>query len=514
MYRLGGDIYSDKRKMDFAISSSNVPSGQISRKSEGTLRRMAFYGDLTLDYKSMIYLNGTLRNEMSTTLPEANNSFWYGAGNLSFVFTEAFKDAFQGGPLSFGKIRLNYAIVGKDAPMYSTTTPFIPATYADGWTAGVSFPFIGAVGYAMGDVLGSDKLRPEQTTSFEAGLDFNFFDNLFGLNLTYYTSKSIDQIFNVPVAPSTGFWRMVMNAGEISNTGFEGILTATPVNTNNFKWDIAVNFSTYKNNVDKLAEEVENIFIGGFEGSSIRAVAGKPYGTIFGFGWLRDANGNVVVNDDPDTEGYGYPIMDGLEKDFGSSNPDWLMGIRNSLTWEGLTFSFLIDFKQGGVMWNGTKGALYYFGTHKDTEVRTSDLDSNHVFVGVKGHTIPNYDGSEDSLITSGSNNIKVPYGQGWLGFGNGNGFYGSNTEDFIEDAGWIRLRELSISYQLPKSIVEATPFSDIIITFTGRNLWLSTDYTGVDPETNLMGAFNAQGLDYFNMPGTRTYNISLNVKF
>ncbi|MBI5324731.1 MAG: hypothetical protein HZB41_05580 [Ignavibacteriae bacterium] len=161
-------------------------------------------------------------------------------------------------------------------------------------------------------------------------------------------------------------------------------------------------------------------------------------------------------------------------------------------------------------MWDGTRGALYYFGTSAGTADRTSDLDSIHTFSGVKGH----FD-STGVLVTNGQNNdIKVPYGQGWLAFNNGNGFYGSNTEDFIEDAGWIRLREISLSYQLPKSIIESTPFSDVIVTFTGRNLWLSTDYKGVDPETNLMGSYNAQGLDYFNMPGTRTYNISLNVKF
>ncbi|MCL5991815.1 MAG: SusC/RagA family TonB-linked outer membrane protein [Bacteroidetes bacterium] len=572
MYRLGSDIYSDKRKMDYALYSRTKPAGQIqehelfssdinsdliltftqkltddlfakfllgnnmyqskgsslyvqgdgiiipdfyhmsntssqiARQSESTLRRMAFYGDLTLDYKSMIYLNGTIRNEMSTTLPEANNSFWYGSGNLSFVFTEAFKDAFQGGPMSFGKIRLNYAIVGKDAPLFSTTTPFIQATFADGWTDGISFPMRGYVAYTKGDILGSDKLRPEKTNSFEGGIDLNFFDNLLGLNLTYYTTKNIDQIFNVPVAPSSGYARMVMNAGEISTTGFEGILTVTPVNMDNFKWDIALNFSTYKNMVDKLADSVSNIFIGGFEGSSIRAVAGKPYGTIFGFGWLRDANGNVIVNDDATSTEYGFPILDPIEKDYGSSNPDWLMGIRNSITWEGLSFSFLIDIKQGGVMWNGTKGALYYFGTHKETDIR----GSTKVFTGVKGH----YD-ETGNLVTSGAtNDIVATLDENWLAFGNGNGFYGSNTEDFIEDAGWVRLREVSVSYELPKTIVESTPFSGIIVTFTGHNLWLSTKYTGVDPETNLMGAFNAQGLDYFNMPGTRTYNISLNVKF
>ena len=182
------------------------------------------------------------------------------------------------------------------------------------------------------------------------------------------------------------------------------------------------------------------------------------------------------------------------------------MGIRSALTWQGLSFSFLFDIKKGGVLWNGTKGALYYFGTSKETENR----GTTKVFSGVKGHFDPN-----GALVSSGAKNDEVvTLDQNWLAYGNGNGFYGSNTEDFIEDAGWVRLREVNLSYQLPATILESTPFSEVIITFTGRNLWLSTKYTGVDPETNLMGAFNAQGLDYFNMPGTKTYTVSLNVKF
>ena len=162
-------------------------------------------------------------------------------------------------------------------------------------------------------------------------------------------------------------------------------------------------------------------------------------------------------------------------------------------------------------MWNGTRSALYFFGTHGDVstpEVRDTSKNTK-VFKGVKGHFDEN-----GNLVTSGTNDIQVVAGENWYSLGNGNGFYGSNTEDFIEDAGWVRLRELSLSYTLPKSIVEYTPFSNVILTFTGRNLWLSTKYTGVDPETNLMGAYSAQGLDYFNMPGVRSYNFSITVDF
>ncbi|MGQ9818343.1 MAG: SusC/RagA family TonB-linked outer membrane protein [Candidatus Kapaibacteriales bacterium] len=569
MWRLGADIYSDKRKQEFSINSRTVPAGQvfyheifssditsdviltfnfnltedlvgkillgnnlyqskgsslytqgdaliipnfyhisnttsqIVRQSEGILRRLGNYVDLTLDYQEWLYLNGSIRNDMSTTLPKDNNSFWYGQGSVSLLFSNLFKSTFEGSILNFGKVRFNYAIVGKDAPMYATTTPFIQASYADGYTNGVSFPFAGTVGYASGDVLGNSKLRPEKTTSWELGFNLAFLNNLFSLDLTYYNQISKDQIFSVPVARTSGYYSVVFNAGQISNKGFEAILNINPINTADWRWDINVNFSTNKNMVDELYEGIDNIFLGGFEGSSIRIVAGKPYGTIFGFGWLRDSTtGKVIIDDDPNSPFYGFPIIDeNVEKALGSANPDWLMGIRNSISWKGLSLSFLIDIKKGGKMWNGTRSALYFFGMHKDMEANDRKFQ-NYIFDGVK-------------KSTRAPNDIPVnaTY-QSWYREGYGNGFVASNTEDFIEDAGWVRLRELSLSYTLPKEIVNYTPFSNIILTFTGRNLWLSTKYKGVDPETNLMGAYSAQGLDYFNMPGIRSYNFSISVDF
>lgn len=569
MWRLGADIYSDKRKQEFSIYSRTAPTGQvfyheifssditsdailtinfnltddfvgklllgnnlyqskgsslytqgdaliipnfyhisnttsqIVRQSEGTLRRLGNYADLTLDYQEWLYFNGSIRNDMSTTLPKDNNSFWYGQGSVSIVFTNLFKSTFEGNFLNFGKLRFNYALVGKDAPMYATTTPFIQASYGDGYTNGVSFPFAGAVGFVTGDVLGNSKLRPEKTTSWEIGLNLAFLENLFSLDLTYYNQVSKDQIFSVPVARTSGYYAVVFNAGQISNKGFEAILNINPINTADWRWDINVNFSTNKNMVDELYEGIDNIFLGGFEGSSIRIVAGKPYGTIFGFGWLRDSTtGKVVIDDDPNSPFYGFPIIDeNVEKGFGSANPDWLMGIRNSVSWKGLSLSFLIDIKKGGKMWNGTRSALYFFGMHKDMEANDRKFQ-NYVFDGVK-----------KSNGTPNDIPVNATY-QSWYREGYGNGFTASNTEDFIEDAGWVRLRELSLSYTLPKEIVNYTPFSNIILTFTGRNLWLSTKYKGVDPETNLMGAYSAQGLDYFNMPGVRSYNFSISVDF
>lgn len=481
-------------------------SGQITRQSKTKLRRSAFYGDLTLSYLDWLYFDGTLRNEWSTTLPKNNNSFLFGAANLSFIFTDALKDIFKETPVSFGKLRMSYAVVGKDAPLYATSTPYAQGFISDGYTNGISFPFNGQVGFNISAILGNDQLTPEITKSWEVELNMAFFDNLFNFDLTYYNNDGLDQIFLVPIARSSGFQYQYKNAGEITNKGWEFTFNISPIKTSDWKWDLSLNFSKNNNMVEKLAEGVDNIFLGGFSGTSVRAVAGKPYGTIFGPGWLRDNNGNIVISDDPTDPYYGFPILDPIEKDWGSFQADWKMGISNSLSWNGLTFSFLIDIKKGGMLWNGTRGALVYFGTAGETAAR----GQSKTFSGVKGHL-----DAEGKLISTGQNNdVSVTLGPEWWWQGNGNGFVANNTEDFVENAGWVRLREISLSYTLPQEWVQATTFSEVSLAFTARNLWISTDYKGVDPETNLTGATNFQGMDYFNMPGTRTYNVSINIKF
>jgi len=471
-------------------------STQIVRNEEGKIRRFALYGDVTFNYLDWLYVNGTLRNEWSTSLPEDNNSFLFGAINLSFVFTEAFEEVFANGPISFGQFRANYAVVGKDAPIYSTQTPYIQAAYTDGWTNGISFPFNSQVGFVEGDVLGNTGLTPEITKSWEVGLNMNFLNNRIGFDLTYYSSMGYDQIFSVPIAVPTGYWRQIKNAGKISNKGIEFLFNLTPIVDQNFRWDITLNFAKNINNVEELAPGIDNLMIGGFAGSSVRAVAGQPYGTIFGAGYLRDSVTNeLLINDDPESAEYGYPILTSTEKSFGTYLPDWTMGITNTFNIFGFKLSFLFDWRQGGMMWNGTRGALYSFGMHIDTENRGDD----YTFSGIK---------ASDGTV----NDIVVNPDVDWY-TGSGGGFSG-NTEDFVESTTWIRLRELTLAYTLPRNLFGQIYFPEITLSFTGRNLWLSTDYKGIDPETSLMGSYNAQGIDYFNMPSTRSYIFGINFNF
>ncbi|MFM9053062.1 MAG: SusC/RagA family TonB-linked outer membrane protein, partial [Bacteroidota bacterium] len=258
---------------------------------------------------------------------------------------------------------------------------------------------------------------------------------------------------------------------------------------------INLNWSRNRNEVLQLADGVNELFLGGFEGSAIYAVTGQPYGQIYGGKFVRDGNGNLVIVD-------GLPIQDAQVGVIGNPNPDWLMGITNGFTYKNFSLNALIDIRQGGDIWNGTRGAITFFGTAKETENR----GSTKVFEGVVGY----YDANNELVITSDPNTTEATLNQSYYQ-GIGSGFTGP-AEPFVEDGSFVRLRELTLSYSLGKDLLKKTPFGSVDIAFIGRNLWLKTDYQGIDPETSLTGANNSLGMDYFNNPGTKSYGVSLRV--
>lgn len=477
---------------------------------DGILRRGSLFAKLGFEFKDMLYVNGSLRNDWSTSLPEKNNSFMYGGVDVGFIFSEAFfKD---NEILPYGKLRASYAQSGSDAPIYNLTTPFVRASVADGYTNGVTFPFNGTTSFKKGTTLGSDQLRPESKTEIELGLELKFFQNRFGLDVTVYQTTNKDQILPVPIATSTGYDTRVVNAGTMETKGIEVALNSTIVRAEapgDFQFDLSVNFSALSNLVKELAPGVDNIFLGGFNGGSLRAVAGKPYGSIYGLGWLRNAQGQLIIDAD------GLPQTNAAESAWGSATPDFIMGIRPKLSWQGLSITALLDIKQGGFMWNGTRGALNYFGTGIETAARANlngTYDGvtfiNNVAQGVTADGKPN-----TTVIFKRPNGN---YGQSFWGTdGYNNNFNSGMGESLSESTSWIRLREITVSYRLPKVVTEPLAIvKNIEVFFTGRNLWLSTSYRGVDPESSLLGANNAQGLDYFNNPGTKSYTFGLRVGF
>ncbi len=495
----------------------NLNNGNSISAIEETqeIRRAGFYGDLTLSWKSMLYITITGRNDWSTTLPQGKNSFFYPSFGAGWIFTQL-PGLENNKILPYGKLRISYAIVAKDAVPYSTNTYFGTPNITDGWVSpqGIIWPFMGNVGWSYGtvyingvayDQMGNANLKPEKTKTFEVGTDLKFYENRVGLAYTYFSNNGEDLILPVPIASSSGFQTMTMNAASMKTTGHEVTLDVVPIKSKDWEWDITVNFAKIDNKVVALAPGIENLFLGGFEGTDIRAKVGDPYRTFYAYDWVRDASGNVIIDDSgtPATNShYGYPFMTNDVKPIGNIDPKWTMGAGTNLRWKNLSLYVLFDIKVGGKMWNGTRGALVNFGIAEETVDRTTP----YVFDGVYGH----YDDAGNLVVSGGTNTTEVLRDQNWDGNGLGSGFIGPGSQ-YFEKSDWVRLRTLTLSYSLTP-LLKKTFIKGLDVFFTGTNLWLSTPYKGIDPETSLLGASNAQGIDYFNMPGTKSFTVGLNM--
>lgn len=515
------DIYGDALGLEIPeYYQLNNSSNNTTGVGRWGYRTMAVFGDLQLAFKDMLFLGGTLRNDWSTTMPENNLSALYPSASLGFVFTEF--DALKANSvLSFGKVRASWAKTANIAEPYNTLPAYYSAAAGDGWTNGVVFPYMGTTGFEVAGTLGSSELNHENMRSFEIGADLRFLNNRIGVDVSYFNNLNTDLLLSVPVAESSGYNSVYINAGEMESKGFEVSLNAAVIQ-GEFSWDILANWSTIDNVVLSLAEGVESVFLGGFTVPQTRAVAGQKYGSIYGEDWYRDPETNqILINDDPsDAYRDGYPMANtGPMVPLGETQPDWTANITNTFAYKGVRLSFMFDIKKGGVMYNGTAFAMNYFGTHGRTVNRevyytpegTIDFDRTPeenlvVFDGVYGHV-----DADGGPVSSGVENVTpVVLDEQWFQ-GAGSNFGGGPSAASIEPADWVRLRELTVGYTFP---VQRKILQSAELYFTGRNLWLSTPYSGIDPESNLEGAVNGQGMDYFNMPGTKTYTVGLKVTF
>jgi TonB-linked SusC/RagA family outer membrane protein len=468
----------------------NNTTSIASQESTTDRRGAAIYGDLTLSWKNMLYLTGTGRNDWSTTLPQGKNSFFYPSVGAGWIFTQL-GDLKDNKVLPYGKVRISYAVTAKDAPPYSTQTPFTAPSVADGWTTGLTWPFNSTNGYLNSSTLGNNQLKPEKTGNFETGIDLKFIQNRIGVSYTYFNNKTTDDILDVPIAASTGYTSVWLNAGSIRTSGHEITLDLVPIKSKNWEWDITGNWSKIDNKVLALAPGINRLYLGGFTGSEIDAVVGQPYRTIYGYDWVRDARGNVIIGAN------GYPTMSSNETALGNVDPKWTAGIGSTLRWKDLSLYFLVDIKHGGKMWDGTRGALDYFGVSAGTLNRNELVTFPGIIQNASGQWV--------------NNTMKVPLTQAWYQ-SDGSGFVGA-TAPYVEDAGWVRLRTVTLTYNISK-FLKKTFIRQLSVFFSGTNLLVFDHYKGVDPETSLAGSMNAQGIDYFNMPGTKSYTLGLNVSF
>lgn len=471
----------------YALSNSVNPI-EAPTEYEATKMVDGAFVRASLGYDNFAFIEGTYRRDRSSSLPKENNTYGYYSVSGSFVFSNFIEADW----LTFGKIRANYAEVGDDTGPYRVYN-----------TYNISAPFNGSGIASNPSALNNLELKPQQQNSYEFGVEMTFLNRRAGLDLAYYNTTTEDQIVNVPVSSSTGYSSNWLNAGTIENKGVEIQLFGTPIKTDNFKWDISVNWSKNENRVIKLLDGIENLQLADLQGGvSINATPGEAYGTIRGTDFIYE-NGQKVVG----TNGY-YLTSDTSNEVIGNVNPDWKGGVSNTFSYKNVSLSFLIDIQKGGDIfsldtWYGYATGLYDFtaGTNDlGNPVRnpvTSGADSGGVILsGVQA------DGTPNTVRASATT-----YANPW-------GYVRTPNAEHIYDASFVKLRELSLTYDFNQKTLDALPFTSASISIIGRNLWIihkNLPYS--DPESGLSSG-NIQGYQSGAYPSIREIGASLKLQF
>ncbi len=439
------------------------------------------YASASFGYNNLIYLDGTIRRDHFSTLPEDNSTFYYPSVSTSFVFSKLLNT----NAISFGKLRVNYAEVGNGA-----TFDRLVDTYV----------INGDVGNSIPNTANNAELKPERTKSYEAGLEMRFANNRLGFDVSYYNSRSEDQIVTVPVSTATGYSGKLVNSGVIENKGIELALNAMPVKNDNFSWGINVNWTQNDSEVLELPDGIEAIQLGSFQGGvTINAVKGQPFGVIYGQDYVY-LDGERVV--DPDSGRYLKTATS--NNILGDTSPDWLAGITNTLTYKNLAFSFLIDIQEGGSIFSLDQYYGQATGIYANT-VYTNDLGNpvRNTLENGGGYINPgvNPDGSTNTTRTDAN---------GFSGFG----YAALPAAEFVYDASYIKLRQVSLTYTMPSRLLENTFMTGLSFSVSGSNLWIiDKNLPYADPEAGLSSG-NLQGYVTGSLPTTQDYGFNIKAQF
>ncbi|MGO1243693.1 MAG: SusC/RagA family TonB-linked outer membrane protein [Sphingobacterium sp.] len=500
---------------DFAVenfySFENIIDANEQLRVVNTDRRLfGLYGELRGSYKDMLFLNVTGRNDWTSTLPVANRSYFYPSVGGSFVFTELLKDNESFNWLNFGKLRASWARVGKDASPYVTNTYLWPSREFLG----------GLIGTGNNWQKGNPVLKPENTNSFEIGAELRFFGGRLGVDYAYYTNNSYNQILSPRTGQSTGYIFMSVNGGDIYNKGMELSLTGKPIVKEGLVWESSINMSRNKGRVDNLIQGLDVLYVTDVQVGNAKAASfnGGDFMAISGSKWTRTPDGTVVL--DADT---GMPTSDNATTyAIGNREPKLSGGFNNSIQYKNLNLSFLFDFRIGGDIYNGTD----YYMTGKGMSKRSMERDVLTLDGAVQnGGTAedPIYENKTFTFEADQMYDIKGVSTSGrkiiqdyW------SDYYARESANFMTNTNWLRLRSVSLSYDFSSELLKSASLSKAIkgltATLTGTNLWLLTNYKGMDPETSAAGSgvigSSSVGIDYNGVPATAGVSFGLNVKF
>lgn len=501
----------------YTLTNSRDPL--ISSNDFYRLRQYGLYGSIQLDYRRWAFLNITGRNDWSSTLPVDNNSYFYPSVTASVLLSEAF--GWRSKAVNYLKIRGGWSQVGADANPYQLATVFTSETAFNG------NPLQSSSTIGM-----NSNLKPENTSSIEAGFEAAFWDNRLYLDFTYYKTDSRNQILKLATTAASGYTSQVRNAGHIRNRGYEIQLGAVPIQTSKgFRWNLDLNYGANSSKVVKLDDEglitSYQLYSSGIQ---ILASVGEAYGTLFGTSYVRDANGNVVV------DANGLPKISTTNKTLGKFTPDWTGGISNTFSYRSLSLSFLIDASVGGSIFSNTNktgkytgvlantlsgrdaehGGLWYYTDAMGNNVRLPESPSYSVssdglyYAQVNGQSTRVYqDGiMVEGVTESGSKNEEVVSAEKYY-----HRIY-SIAEANVYDASYVKLREVALSYRLPRLWTQKLHLQEASVTLTGRNLWtIYKSVPNIDPESALTTG-NAQGVEAYSLPTTRSFGVNLSVKF
>ena len=482
--------------------------------SETIIHSQSYFAQVTGDLYDQLYLTLAMRNDGFSTFAQNDPRAWYPKASLSWTFTKSVK---PGDWLQFGKLRAAYGETGKPPTPYSTLNTYAVAKYYEyGGIGYLQSVYMGQAGLSNTFSIGSDSLKPERQKESEVGLDLGFFNGWADFGFTYYNSTANNVIISLPLPPSSGATSQPVNAASITNKGTEVTLNINSPTTNkNFSWSMGLLWGQNRNNVVSINGAsyvgISNAIV------STAAVPGAPVGAIYYYDWVRCGNGVVLGSDSIDAtagecqgakkgalyiDASGFPQFDYSQyRVLGSYQPNWTGSIRGSFLFsQKLQFSFLVDIRNGGQGYNGTRGALYVYGSHKDTDIR----GTMQAFGTAAFHPGP---------VAGPGAGTQVLIDGNW--FQNNGGSFGDNVADFVENVGFTKLREIALQYTWDgRWVTHNLGLSSVAFRVAGRNLYTWTSYTGVDPEFNLEGAGSiSQSTDWFSNPQNRSivFSLSLN---
>lgn len=511
---IGTNIFQNSVE-NFAITGStfispdvrsirNTVTQAINFDRSARERTVGVFAEVGFSYNDYIFINATARNDWSSTLPKNNNSYFYPSVSTSIIITDAFN--IESDVLTFAKLRGGYAEAGRAA-----SAEFLNRTFA----TGNPFNNIPVVGnrVALGDI----NIKPEFTKEFEIGTDLEFFNRRIVLDFTWYKKNTTDLISQVSVPSSSGFQFLNTNIGEIENKGVEIGLTLVPIQNEKLNWSLFTTFTQNKNKVIELVEGLDRIQFEGNGNQVPHAIPGHAFGVFYGTQYARDPKGNFII--DPAT-GYIWNAVDNevlkttASGIIGDPNPDFKMTFINNLSYKNLSLSAQFDWRKGGDIQSTSIQSLLGRGVTKDTEDRERTVVIPGYYGDAQGNLI--LDSAGNPIPNTTQLDINDLYFTG----GGSSSTFGQNAIDeaSVYNGTVYRLRELNLTYNLPRKFLENTPFGKVSLSAIGNNLWYFAPnvpkYTNFDPEVTSHGTSRMQGVEIASPPTATRYGFKINLTF